>query len=200
LNEYQKYGSENFVFEILETIVNNFQSYEEKDIFVRMREKFWIEEKKTTDRNFGYNFKKDPTVFKTSFENFSDANKGRIPANKGKRTLKFCSMCGKLAKEYYHNGKFRKFLQTCGSDACLKMYRIQNNKNRKHVYEKKCFCGQNCKLYKSTCGSKECSKILRMNSSSKICKCGNPKKKYYDKNGKFKSYKTNCGDKKCNKW
>lgn len=53
---WNKYGENNFIFEILEVIDDDFKSSEEKIKYVRQREQYWIDLKQSYKQDIGYNF------------------------------------------------------------------------------------------------------------------------------------------------
>ena len=102
-NAWNKYGSENFVFEILENCPQN---------LLILREKFYIEKYDTLDTNFGYNFK-EPTP--SSLINYPEHNEliQFYKAKESKKLIKFLEkerpfyvfkkeeQLNKLCYEYY---------------------------------------------------------------------------------------------------
>lgn len=54
-NAFNKYGEENFQFNILEELKYNNESIENFLSILLERENYWIEKKKSTNKNFGYN-------------------------------------------------------------------------------------------------------------------------------------------------
>jgi group I intron endonuclease len=156
-----KYGEDNFIFEILEIVNEDFINKEQKDQYLRKREKYWIDFKDSTNSIKGYNIEKDPTNVCHNFELIKEA---QIKRNIKKQRV---CICGKIIKNYYH---------TCGSLECITKKISTTHLNRRKI--KYCLCGNICKEYKtpkgvfiryqSTCDSPSCFELYRKDINKRI--------------------------------
>jgi group I intron endonuclease len=98
-NAIKKYGFDNFVWNIIETYINEDRKYI-KDV-LRKREKYWIEKDKTFLPEFGYNMTHGGDGGDT-FSNQSDEDKNKIKSKIGKSsTGRKNPLCGQSIYNYW---------------------------------------------------------------------------------------------------
>ena len=144
---WNKYGSENFIFTMLESVIDITNILE--------REQHWIEKLNAHWSMGGYNL--DPVA--------GNRVGGQNP-NKGKRLIndRFCPICGKPVNKGINYGRYNK---TCGNADCITKLVSQGNSRRNQRSVKPCpVCGEQRKecytstgefnKYQKTCGNSEC--------------------------------------------
>lgn len=150
---WNKYGEENFEFQIVENIPFEGLTNDEIIQILKRQEEYWIKEYKTTDRNFGYNSRTECDT-NLGLKWSEESRKKFSESKKGKPILHLQG----VVKELWKDPAYRE-------NYCMKMKAWRNNlseEDKKAMYNKRnktmqAIYEENLKLY----GSKRDPEIVK---------------------------------------